>query len=128
VAGLVGTVSYALGVVPLALAYASGFVLLWTDPRWQGRLTVLAPMGRMALTNYLMQTIIAIAIFYGIGLGWGHTSMVVIEAVAVAVFTTQVLWSHWWLRRFQFGPMEWLWRSLTYGRAMPMRKEHGALE
>jgi uncharacterized protein len=124
VAGLVGTVSYALGVVPLALAYASGFVLLWTNARWQGRLQVLAPMGRMALTNYLMQTIIAIAIFYGIGLGWGHTSMVVIEAVAVAVFTTQVLWSHWWLRRFQFGPMEWLWRSLTYGRVMPMRREH----
>jgi uncharacterized protein len=127
VAGLVATISYALGVVPLALAYASGFALLWTDPRWQGRLQVLAPMGRMALTNYLMQTIIAIALFYGVGLGWGLKSLVAIEAIAVAVFITQVLWSHWWLRRFQFGPMEWLWRSFTYGKVMPWRKERVGL-
>jgi len=123
--GLVGSVSYALGVVPLALAYASGFALLWTDARSQHRLHVLAPMGRMALTNYLMQTIIAIALFYGIGFGLGgHVSMVGFEGIACAVFIIQVLWSHWWLKRFQFGPMEWLWRSLTYGKVMPMRKEH----
>lgn len=123
--GLVGTVSYAFGVVPLALAYAAGFALLWTDARSQQRLHVLAPMGRMALTNYLMQTIIAIALFYGIGFGLGgHVSMVGFEGIACAVFIIQVLWSHWWLKRFQFGPMEWLWRSLTYGKVMPMRKEH----
>lgn len=121
--GLVGTVAYAFGVVPLALAYASGFALLWTRARWQARLQVLAPMGRMALTNYLMQTVIGITLFYGVGLGWGlRVSVVTFEGLALAVFIVQVLWSTWWLRHFRFGPMEWLWRSLTYGRVMPLRK------
>lgn len=80
-------------------------------------------MGRMALTNYLMQTIIAIALFYGIGLGWGtNVSAVAFEAIAVGVFLVQVLWSRWWLAHFQFGPFEWVWRSLTYGKVMPIRK------
>lgn len=123
--GLVATVAYALGVVPLALAYAAGFALLWTHVHWQARLQVLAPMGRMALTNYLTQTVIGIALFYGVGLGWGmRVSVVGYEAIALAVFIVQVLWSRWWLKRFRFGPMEWGWRSLTYGRVMGMRKEH----
>lgn len=122
--GLVGTAAYALGVVPLALAYASGFALLWTRARWQPRLGLLAPMGRMALTNYLLQTVIGIALFYGVGLGWGtRVSVVGYESIALAVFIAQVLWSAWWLQRFRFGPMEWLWRSLTYGKVMAMRKE-----
>lgn len=80
-------------------------------------------MGRMALTNYLMQTIIALLLFTGIGLGWGtHVSAVAFEGLALGVFLMQVLWSRWWLARFQYGPFEWVWRSLTYGRVMPMRK------
>ena len=121
--GLVGTVAYALGVVPLAIAYAAGFALLWTQARWQQQLHVLAPMGRMALTNYLLQTVIGIALFYGVGLGWGtRVSVVGYEALALAVFITQVWWSKWWLQHFRNGLMEWLWRSLTYGKVMPMRK------
>ncbi|MBK9175241.1 MAG: DUF418 domain-containing protein [Flavobacteriales bacterium] len=121
--GLVGTVSYAFGVVLLALAYASGFALLWTDQHWQKRFEVLAPMGRMALTNYLMQTVIGIFVFYGIGLGLGgRVSMVGYESIALAVFIVQVIWSRWWLVRFQYGPFEWAWRSLTYGKVMAMRK------
>lgn len=120
---LVRTVSYALSVVPLALAFASGFALLWRGVRWKSRLMYMAPMGRMALTNYLMQTIIALALFTGVGLGWGtHASAVFFEGIALFVFVLQVLWSHWWLKRFQFGPMEWAWRSLTYGKVMVMRK------
>ena len=120
---LVRTASYALSVVPLALAFASGFALLWRNEWWKSRLLLMAPMGRMALTNYLMQTIIALGLFYGIGLGWGTlVSAVMFEGIALFVFILQVLWSHWWLKRFQFGPMEWAWRSLTYGRVMPMRR------
>ncbi len=119
---LLHTAGYAFSVVPLALAYASGFAWLWLNGARQKRLLVLAPVGRMALTNYLMQSIIAIALFYGIGLGWGtHVSAVVFDGVALVVFIVQVLWSHWWLARFQYGPFEWVWRSLTYGRPMPMR-------
>ena len=120
---LVRTASYALSVVPLAIAFASGFALLWRSDRWKSWLMLMAPMGRMALTNYLMQTIIALALFTGIGLGLGtRVSSITFDAMALGVFIVQVLWSHWWLKRFQFGPMEWLWRSLTYGKVMPMRK------
>lgn len=120
---LIRAASYALGVVPLAVAFASAFALLWRKERWRGRLMVLAPMGRMALTNYLMQTIIAIALFYGVGMGLGtRVSAVVFEGLALAVFIVQVLWSRWWLLRFQYGPFEWAWRSLTYGKVMAMRK------
>jgi uncharacterized protein len=119
--GLIGTIAYALGVVPLALAYASGFVMLWTSDRWRRWLAVFAPMGRMALTNYLMQTFIGLLLFTGMGFGWGtHVSAIVFEGIAVTVFAVEVLWSHWWLKHFRFGPFEWLWRTLTYGRMMPM--------
>jgi uncharacterized protein len=121
--GLVHTAAYAFSVVPLALAYASCFALLWTGGRAQRALHLLAPAGRMALTNYLMQTIIALALFTGMGLGWGaRVSPITFESLAVGVFIFQVLYSHWWLKRFHFGPMEWAWRSLTYGKVMGMRK------
>lgn len=121
--GLVATIAYALGVVPLALAFASGFALLWVNEKWRSRLLVLAPMGRMALTNYLLQTVMGIALFTGLGLGLGtRVSAVSFEALALAVFVVQVLWSRWWLTRFHYGPFEWAWRSLTYGKVMPMRK------
>lgn len=116
------TVGYALSVVPMAVAYASGFALLWLRGSWQKRLAVLAPMGRMALTNYLLQTLIALLLFNGVGLGLGlRVSAVQFEALALAVFVAQVVWSRWWLARFRFGPFEWAWRSLTYGRWMPLR-------
>lgn len=121
--GLVGTIAYAFGVAPLALGYAAGFALLWTKVTWQRTLQFFAPMGRMALTNYLMQTILAILLFAGFGLGLGtHVSSIGFEAIALGVVILQLLWSNWWLKHFHFGPMEWLWRSLTYGKVMPMRK------
>ena len=120
---LITTTAYALGVVPLALGYASGFALLWTNERWRPRLRLLAPMGRMALTNYLMQTIIGLVLFTGMGFGWGaRVSPIIFESIAVVLFFAEFGWSIWWLRRFRFGPMEWLWRSLTYGKVMPIRK------
>lgn len=119
---LVSTAAYALGVVPLAMAFASGFALLWINEGWRQRLLALAPMGRMALTNYLMQTFIALALFTGMGLGLGtRSSAVMFEVMALAVFIMQIFWSKWWLRRFRFGPFEWAWRCLTYGKVLPMR-------
>ena len=105
-----------VGPLALGIAYAVGFVLLFRKPAWSRRLAFLAPLGRMALTNYLTQSLIGIALFYGIGLGLGpaHGMAVVLLAWAL-VLALQIAWSHWWLERFRYGPVEWLWRWLTYG-------------
>jgi uncharacterized protein len=104
-----------LGTVPLALAYAAGFVLAW--PRCKRALSFFVAPGRMALTNYLLQTVLGIIIFYGIGFGLvGHLRPLGIYAVAVAIFAVQIAFSHWWLKHHDQGPMERLWRILTYGR------------
>jgi uncharacterized protein len=79
-------------------------------------------VGRMALTNYLMQTVICVVIFDGWALGrWGRWSMSELALVVLAVWLLQIIVSPLWLRAFRYGPAEWAWRSLTYWRAQPMR-------
>ncbi len=91
------------------------------SPRW---LRPLAPVGRMALTNYLTHSCVFVLVFYRLGLGLvGQVGAAFCLGLAVAVFALQMAVSRWWLRRYRFGPAEWLWRSLTYGRPMPMRGE-----
>ena len=106
----------------LCLGYVAVIALLMEQPRWRSRLLVLAPAGRMALTNYLTQSILCTAIFYGYGLGYFEQLPRFWQVPFVlAVYALQVAFSHWWLARFRFGPAEWLWRSLTYLRPQPMR-------
>ncbi|MEZ5465256.1 MAG: DUF418 domain-containing protein [Lysobacteraceae bacterium] len=101
----------------LGLAYLGGFVLLYLAPASRRFLRWLAPVGRMALTNYLSQTLLSIAIFYGIGLGIGpRFGMLGILFATLLIFAAQAVWSVRWLERHQQGPMEALWRRLTYGR------------
>lgn len=115
-------VSYVLGTPTLALGYAACFALMWRAGG-TGLLGRAAPAGRMALTNYLMQTILQSAIFYGWGLDLiGQVGLVLVFPLSIALFAFQVLYSRWWLKRFRFGPVEWLWRSLTYGKLQPMRR------
>ncbi len=105
-----------IGTVPLAFGYAAGFVLLWRRAR--PLLRHLAPVGRMALTNYLMQSIVGTLLFYGIGLGLvGRLEPLAIYGVALLIFAAQLLFSSWWLSRHQQGPAEAFWRMCTYGRA-----------
>jgi uncharacterized protein len=76
----------------------------------------------MALTNYLMQSVICAIVFTGVGFGWfGQLQRYELYYVVLMIWFVQLLWSPWWLRRFQFGPAEWLWRSLTYANRQPMR-------
>lgn len=101
------------GTVPLALAYAAGFVLVWQYAH--PVLKHLVPVGRMALTNYLLHSIIGTLLFYGIGFGLvGTLRPLAIYAVAAAIFTGQLIFSRWWLNHHEQGPMERLWRRLTY--------------
>jgi uncharacterized protein len=110
------------GTVPLAAGYTASVALLMERPRWARRLEVFAPAGRMALTHYLSQTVVCLLVFYGYGLGWiGRTGPAAALAFSLLLFAAQAAWSPWWLARFRFGPAEWVWRSLTYGRLQPMR-------
>lgn len=121
VAGL-ASVGTMLGNLALCLAYLACLMLAMQTPVWRTRLRWLAPAGQMALTNYLMQSIICVGIFYGYGLGYFEQLPRAWQPLFVLpLFGLQVLASHWWLRRFRFGPAEWLWRSLTYLKLQPMR-------
>ncbi len=113
---------YALAVPAMALAYASGFVLLWSRaPR--SILRGLAPVGRMALTTYLSQTLIGIGLFYGVGLGLrSQIGLVEGALLAIVIFTAQCVIAALWLRWFQFGPIEWVWRRATYGKPIAFRR------
>jgi uncharacterized protein len=113
-------VTGAVGMVPFALAYIATATLLLQQPVWRDRLSLFAPVGRMALTNYLAQSVICIAIYYGGGLV-GVAGPLFGLMLALVIFPAQMVCSAWWLARFRYGPMEWLWRSLTDGRLQPMR-------
>ena len=118
--GLVATIAYAVGVVPLGLAYAAGLVLLWQ--RGAAWLRAFAPAGRMALTNYLTQSIVMGLVFLGYGLGLaGRVPPFAFWLLAGLTMAVQILLSRWWLARFRFGPAEWLWRWATYGARTPLR-------
>jgi uncharacterized protein len=118
---LIETVFYALGVAPLAIGYAAGFALLWRNERWRSILSVLAPTGRMALTSYLTQSIIGVTVFYGIGFGLaGRVGPTYFIPMALAILAVQTVFATWWLKRYRFGPMEWIWRSITYRKRQPM--------
>ena len=104
----------------MAMGYVAG-LLLWFTPERSARWPRLAALGQMALTNYLMQSIVLGFVFYGYGLGlFGRISAPAAAAIGVALYVAQVYFSRWWLNRFRFGPIEWLWRSLSYGRRQPM--------
>ena len=100
-----------------------GLVMLYARRRPDGPVTrAFAAVGRTAFTNYLLQTVIATTIFYGHGLGlFGYVTRVEQYGIVVAIWAIQVPLSVIWLRYFRFGPVEWVWRTLTYGEAQPMR-------
>lgn len=105
----------------VSLAYLSGISLLVDSGRCRLLTRSLANVGRMALTNYLLQSLIATTIFYFYGFGlFGETSRSQRVLIVLGVYAAQVALSAAWLRVFAYGPMEWLWRSLTYLRLQPM--------
>jgi uncharacterized protein len=109
------------GTYLLALGYAAGLALLARREPWRRRLAPAAAVGRMALTNYLLQSLVGVALFTTTGL-YGKVGPAVLVVPTVVVYAGQVWFSNWWLRRFRYGPMEWLWRSLTYGSIGPLRQ------
>lgn len=108
----------------ITLAYASGLILL-TSRGVGGVRRLFAPVGQMAFTNYLSQTLIMTSLFY---MPWGPRLMGQVDypgqwAIVIAVWALQLIWSPLWLSRFRMGPLEWLWRRLSYGHDLPLRRD-----
>ena len=122
VLGVAGGAAYASIPSLLALAYVSALLLVLTPGR-ASKLSGLAAMGRMALTNYILQSIVLGFVFYGYGFGlFGRIGSAAAAGIGVLIYLIQIQLSRYWLRRFRFGPFEWLWRSLACGRRQPMRR------
>jgi len=121
-AGIIGVIAYAFGVPAMALFIVALIATLWQKTAWRRVLAFLAPVGRMALTNYLLQTIICVVLFYSYGFGlFGRFGAFVSTLVALAIFTVQIFLSALWLKFFAYGPMEWIWRQLTYRQRLNLR-------
>ncbi|MEO0356684.1 MAG: DUF418 domain-containing protein [Pseudomonadota bacterium] len=117
----VGALWNYIGSIAMALAYIAGVMLAVKSGLLQGVQARLAAVGRMAFTNYIAQSVICTAVFYGWGLGlFGYVDRWGQLLIVLAVWALQLWWSPWWLRRYRFGPLEWAWRSLTYLQAQPM--------
>lgn len=123
--GAFHTLLYTVSVYPLGFAYAALLGLFCIRHRHLAIWRWFAAPGRMALTNYISQSLIDIFLFYGIGLGLGASlGLGQTELIALAVFIFQILFSRAWLTTFRFGPLEWLWRMLTYGHYLsPLRRK-----
>ena len=114
---------YAVSALPMAFAYICAVCLLLLRHPNGILFRLLAKPGRMALTNYIGQSVIGILIYYGIGLGLGCSmGLWQVEVVAIVVFIAQIACSHLWMQFFRYGPLEWAWRMLTYGRWLKLRK------
>ena len=107
----------------LCVAYIAAIALLFQRERVRRLLLPLASAGAMPLTNYLMQTILATTLFYSHGLALFATVGPALGLLlSIAIFAVQVVYSRWWLARFRFGPLEWLWRGAAYGKLSPLRR------
>jgi uncharacterized protein len=126
--GLYQTIAYALGVAPLALAYVGLFMLGFQTKAGHKLLSILAPVGKMAFSNYIMHSLIGNFVFLGAGLGYmGEVGPVYYTIFGVLVFLVQIILSTIWLKYFNYGPLEWLWRSATYKKWQPMVKRSPSL-
>ena len=120
--GLAAQIGYLFGGPALSFFYAGTLILWWGNGRGRRLLKPLAAVGRTALTNYLAQSLVCTLIFYSYGLGYfGEAGPAAGLLLTIGIYALQIPFSNWWLGRFRFGPAEWVWRSLTYGRAQPMR-------
>lgn len=127
--GFAATVLESIGTPALTIGYVASITLAFQSTAWQRVLLYLAPVGRIALTNYLSQSVLGILIFYGLGiLGWfmkvSHPQALLI---AVTIYAAQVVFSNVYVRYFRQGPAEWIWRRLTYGQAIAANEKQSAV-
>jgi uncharacterized protein len=108
----------------LSLGYAAGLAVLIQSDAWRRGLTPFAAVGRMALTDYLTQSLVCTYFFYSYVTGfYGRMGPAVGLVATVVLYSAQILFSNWWLSKYRFGPVEWVWRGMTYGKFPAMRRE-----
>jgi uncharacterized protein len=122
--GLYQTIAYALGVVPLAMTYVAIFMLSFQTAAGKKLLSVFVPVGRMAFSNYILQSLVGNFVFLGAGLGYlEKVGPFYFTLFGIAVFIVQIILSTIWLQYFNYGPLEWVWRSATYKKWQPLKKQ-----
>ncbi|HEY5611121.1 MAG TPA: DUF418 domain-containing protein, partial [Thermoanaerobaculia bacterium] len=112
-----------IGIPALSLGYICAVILLCHDPAWKARLARFGAIGRTALSNYLLQSIVGTLLFYSYGLGlFGTMGPALLFIPTFVLYGLQAIASPWWLDRFRFGPAEWLWRTMAYGVRQPFKR------
>ena len=106
------------------MVYFCGFTLLYYRYKGQKVLDRIAPVGRMSVTNYMAQSIVGVSLFYGFG---GNFAVEFNYLQGAAFCVIQIAYSNWWIKRFYYGPMEWLWRSLTWFQVVPLSRRKASL-
>ncbi len=123
---LIGRIPNNIATPFIASAYLAAIMLWCQSSFWPALREKLAAVGRTAFTNYIGQSVIATFIFYGFGLGlYGSMDRWQLLLIILLIWSVQLYSSHWWLQNFAFGPLEWLWRCLTYFKLQPLRKKTG---
>ena len=120
---LLASSMHTLGGISLGLCYIAGITILFIKSKTGLWVKCLVPVGRMALTNYLLQSIICAVLFHSYGFGlFGKVEVWQGIVLTFMIFISQIGFSRWWLNHFQFGPFEWIWRSLTYFKLQAFKK------
>lgn len=123
---VIGAIGFTIGAPALALTYICALSLISISN--EKILAPLSAVGRMALTNYILQSVICSILFSGYGFGlYENVDAASLWGIVFAIYILQIPFSMWWLKNFQFGPMEWLWRSLTYKAWQPFYKKQEVL-
>ena len=108
--------------------YVSGFTLLYYQTKARKSLDFIAPVGRMSASNYMLQGFIGVPLFYGFGLNLAvELSFLHCLFIGLAIYAVQLIFSNMWMKYFYYGPVEWLWRSATWMKKIPMRRPNETL-
>lgn len=103
--------------------YVAGLTLLYYKSKgWRSVLDKLAPVGRMSVTNYMMQSVFGVFIFYGFGLNLASATFSECAVAGVVICAVQILFSNWWMKHHYYGPVEWLWRTATWMKRVPLKR------
>jgi uncharacterized protein len=118
-----GYIQNIFGGTALACFYGTAIILLFQKEKWRRKLIIFHHTGKMSLTNYLLQSVCCTLLFYSYGFGWyGQIGMFFGSMLVFLIYGVQLIGSKKWLQFFRIGPLEWIWRSVTYGKRQPFRK------